>query len=123
MRTYSLITKPYRIRLKAGMKHTLTNPLTNKFIEFEGGAEFWCAKVYSQDHQGNQSLLLFNHSFFSTFSSKTTKLPEKWDIVDEGTLSWRDDISVLQTSYLAFNCFTDGTIPKFATGTTMLPKQ
>ena len=112
MKTYSLITKPYRIRLKPGMKHTLTHPLTNKFISFEGGTEFWCAKAYSEDHSGNKSLFLFNHSFFSTFALGSTKLSDKWMIV-ESTKNWRDEVSILQTDNLALNLFCDGTIPNF----------
>lgn len=112
MRTYSLITKPYRIRIKPGFEHTLINPLTNKGITFSEGTEFWCAKAYSQDHVGYMSLFVFNHSTYTTFKIDSAKMREKWDIV-ECNKDWRDEMSLLQVSLLGLNLFTDGTIPKF----------
>jgi hypothetical protein len=113
MRTYSLITKPYRIRLKKGYKHTLQNPITMKFIPFESGVEFWCAQAYSEDHADHKSLLIFNHSFLSTFSVNSKKMPEKWEVIDTDK-NWRDEMSVLQTLLTSFNCFTHGEVPDFA---------
>jgi len=112
MRTYSMITKPYRIRLKPGEEHTLVNPLTQKLIAFYGEVEFWCCRVYSQDHGGYQSLMVFNHSTYSTFSVGHSTLTKKWNIVPSDK-NWKDEIEVLKTSLLDLNCFTDGTIPKF----------
>jgi hypothetical protein len=112
MKTYSLITKPYRIRLNWSMKHTLTNAVNKKFITFEGGTEFWCAKAYSQDHSGYKSLFLFNHSFCASFALGSKKLSERWEII-ECHKSWRDEVSILQTNNLALNLFCDGTVPKF----------
>ena len=112
MKTYSLITKPYRIRLKPHMKHTLINPLTNKGIAFEGGAEFWCAKAYSQDHTTYKSLFIYNHSTFTTFKLGSTAMSNKWDII-ESNICWRSEMSVLQASCLNLNMFTDGTVPQY----------
>ena len=112
MRTYSLITKPYRIRLKNGMSHSLRNTLTDKFIRYNSGAEFWCCKAYSEDHGNQVSLLLFNHSFITSFTESSTVLPKKWDVID-CNLNWRDEISVLQASDMRLNCFTHGEIPGF----------
>lgn len=112
MKTYSLITKPYRIRLKVGRSHTLVNPLTNKGISFEGGTEFWCAKAYSQDHSTYKSLFLFNHSFYTTFALGSKKVTDRWEIIDSDK-SWSDEVSILQTELLALNLFCDGTVPQY----------
>lgn len=112
MKTYSLITKPYRIRLKVGMQHTLVNPLTNKGIAFEGGTEFWCAKAYSQDHSTYKSLFLFNHCFYTTFALGSKKVTDRWEIIDSNK-NWRDEVSLLQVDNLALNLFCDGTVPQY----------
>ena len=112
MKTYSLITKPYRIRLKRHHQHTLVNTITSKGITFKEGTEFWCAKAYSQDHSDCKSLFLFNHSFCTSFALGSPKVIRKWEII-ETDKNWRDEISVLQTELLALNLITDGTIPGF----------
>ena len=108
----SLITKPYRIRLKPGRVHTLINPLTNKGIQFKEGTEFWCAKAYSQDHSTYKSLFLFNHTFYTTFALGSKTLMNKWEVV-ESDKDWKNDMSVLQTEHLALNIFIDGSVPEF----------
>ncbi len=112
MKTYSLITKPYRIRLKRMMKHTLVNPLTNKEIEFKGGTEFWCAKAYSQDHSTYKSLFLFNHCFYTTFALGSKKVTDRWEIIDSDK-NWRDDLNILRTDLHDLDLYCEGRIPKF----------
>ena len=112
MKTYSLITKPYKIRLKPGYRHNMTNPLTTHSMEFAEGTELWCAKAYSQDHVGYKSLFIFNHSFFTTVAPDNLVMIKKWEITDS-QMSWRDSMSDLQRIHLALNMFVDGTVPKF----------
>jgi len=110
MKSYSLITKPYKIRLKEGLSHTLICPLTNLGMTCKEGNELFCAQVYSSDHSSFKSLFLFNNNFYCTFALGSKKVIEKWEIVDS-LHDWREVLSKLQSTYLSLNMFVDGSIP------------
>jgi len=98
MKTYKLITKPYRIECKVN-NHTLAHVLySSRFITFKQGTKMWCCVVKSNDHTRGESLMVFNHSFITTFTRSSKTLPLKWKIIDS-TEDWKQDLSVLCASY------------------------
>ena len=85
MKTYTLLTKPYKIRLTGSghkMKHGLTD--ADRWINFARGAEMWCCKVGSEDHQAGVSLMVFNHSWMTTFKLESNALKNKWHVNELG---------------------------------------
>lgn len=99
MKTYTLLTKPYKIRLTGGghkMKHGLT---VDRWINFSQGTEMWCCKVGSEDHQAGVSLMVFNHSWMTTFKLESTALRNKWHVNELAKGDWKNDLSVLLASF------------------------
>jgi len=112
MKTYSLITKPYRIRLTEPKGHTLRHSIQDKFIHFGYGTEFWCSKCYSEDHKSKLSLIIFNHSFVTTFMTNSNTVKNKWEVIPT-SLKWENDLQVLNVSFSNLNLLSDGTKPSF----------
>lgn len=100
MKTYSLLTKPYKIQLRSfshKMKHQLTKE--DRWIEFKRGTEMWCCKVKGQDHSTGFSLMVFNHSWMTTFKLDSLALKKKWHVNEDEGGDWKSDLNVLLASY------------------------
>ena len=100
MKTYTLLTKPYKIRL-TGQGHKMKHGLTveDRWINFSRATEMWCCKVESEDHQAGVSLMVFNHSWLTTFKLESNALKNKWHVNEMGQGNWRDDLSILLASF------------------------
>ena len=107
MKTYTLLTKPYKIQLRFPshkMKHGLT---FDRWIDFKRNTEMWCCKVKQTgkllDHKGGISLMVFTHSWMTTFKLESKALTEKWQVKEDSKGDWTNDMKVLIASYENLN--------------------
>lgn len=116
MRTYSLITKPVRVSLKDPLGHTMENKVNGggRFLFFEAGTGFWCARAWSEDHAGFQSIIIFGHSFIATYAVNSSVIKNKWEIVENReNRNWKDEIDILNSTSTEVRVFRDGSIPSY----------
>ena len=103
MKTYTLLTKPYKIQLRAQghkMKHELSD---TRWIDFQSGTEMWCCKVECDTHSQGVSLMVFNHSWMTTFQLDSIALKKRWSVNDISKGDWKMDLSILNESYPTLN--------------------
>ena len=99
MKTYKLLTKPYKIKLvvpKHKMKHQL---MEDRWIDFNLGTEMWCCKVECGDHALGVSLMVFNHSWMTTFRLDSSTLKTKWQVNQYQSHHWKSSLKILLESY------------------------
>jgi len=91
------------MRIRLIKEHNLVHRVANKFIQFHSGTEMWACRAKSDDHIMGESLMIFNHSFITTFKPDSQTVKNKWEIIGSKGMQWENDMSVLQASYMELN--------------------
>ena len=108
MKDYTILTKPYRIYLSA-FKHKLKHSMKkSRLIDFKRGTEMWCCKAECDDHAEGVSLIVFNHSWLSSFALDSNSLKKNWMINEITKGNWEFDVQVLNASFDKLNIMYPG---------------